>query len=73
MLTKLSAASGWWEDCNGQLTYWLQVNRHIDGRSFTQAFIWNVRTFVPDTKGNGTTGDPRRPKYRSGFKGRMHS
>ena len=43
-----------------QLAYWLQVNRHIDGRSFTQAFIWNVTTFVSGAKGKGTSGEPTR-------------
>jgi hypothetical protein len=30
--------------------YWLQVNRHRDGRSFTQAFIWNRRGFAVDVQ-----------------------
>ena len=34
----------------GVLAYWLQVNRHRGGRSFTQAFLWNVRGFGNDAK-----------------------
>ena len=34
----------------GELAYWLQVNRHRGGRSFTQAFLWNVRGFGNDAK-----------------------
>jgi hypothetical protein len=45
-----------------QLAYWLQVNRHISGRSFTQAFIWNVSTFVSDEKGKSTNGGTKRLK-----------
>jgi len=36
--------------CNGRIAYWLQVNRHRGGRSFTQAFLWNVRGFGNDAK-----------------------
>ena len=35
---------------------------YVRDRSFTQAFIWNVRTFVPDDKGNSTSGEPMRLK-----------
>ena len=31
-----------------KLANWLQVSRHIGGRSFTQAFIWNVRSYHYD-------------------------
>ena len=34
----------------GVLAYWLQVNRHRGGRSFTQAFLRNVRGFGNDVK-----------------------
>ena len=48
-----------------QRVYWLQVNRHKGGRSFTQAFIGNVRTFVSDVKGKGTSGVPTRLKKKT--------
>ena len=31
-----------------KLAYWLQVYRHIGGRIFIQAFIWNVRSYHYD-------------------------
>jgi hypothetical protein len=35
--------------------------RRRGGMSIVQAVVWNVRTFVLNVKGNGTSGDPIRP------------
>ncbi len=49
-LTKLLASSSDRTNCNGQTAYWLQVNRHWDGRNLTQAFIGNVRNCHYDVR-----------------------
>ena len=59
LLTKLSALRSDRKTVTEQLAYWLQVNRHIDGRSFTQAFIWNVRNYHYDTLQESNKGNPQ--------------
>ena len=61
-MAKLSVCNRRRKTVTEQLAYWLQANRHIDGRSFTQAFIGNVRTFVSDVKRKGASGIPMRLK-----------
>ena len=46
LLAKLLASSTDRTYCKGQTAYWLQVNRDWDGRNSTQAFIWNVRSYI---------------------------
>jgi|HubBroStandDraft_1064217.scaffolds.fasta_scaffold261516_2 hypothetical protein len=43
--------------------------RRRSGMSIIQAFTWNVRTFVSDVKGKGTSGDPVRLKVPKRIQG----
>lgn len=49
-----------------KLAYWLQVYRHIGGRSFTQAFIGNVRSYHYDELQMKCNRVTRREPERSG-------